>query len=57
MKRCLMVDIKKFPDIIDEANAIINNKGIAEIKIEIRNDKPYVVVVETSRRVRAKKPL
>lgn len=53
-----MVDIRDFPEVIDIVNAIINNKGTAEIKTERKKDNGNVtenlVVVEISRSVKTK---
>lgn len=45
-----MVDISKHGDTINTVNAIINNGGTAEIKLE--HNKKEIVVVETSRKVK-----
>lgn len=48
----MRVDISQLPEVIDTINAIVNNNGTAEIKLE-RNGKE-IVVVETSRSLRVK---
>ena len=48
----MRVDISQLPEVIDTINAIVNNNGTAEIKLE-RNGKE-IVVVETSRSWRVK---
>lgn len=47
-----MVDIKECPESIRTINAIINNSGTAEVKLE-HNGKE-LVVVETARQVKSK---
>ena len=47
-----MVDIREHQDVIDILNAILNNKGIAEIKME-RGETP--VIVEIKRTLRTQK--
>ena len=42
-----MTDIRDYPKVIDSINAVINSKGIAEVKIE----QSGVVVVEQKRYV------
>ena len=44
----MQIRIEDFPDIIDIIDAILSNKGIAEIKIE----KDRIVVVEIKRTLR-----
>lgn len=52
-----MIDIKKNDEVIETVNAILNNKGIAEIKNEVRrNGDDNIVVVEIKRQVRTRKP-
>lgn len=49
------IDIRQHPEIIELINAIINNKGIAEIKNEGKNDSVNIVVVEVKRVVKTEK--
>ena len=44
----MQIRIEDFPDIIDIIDAILSNKGIAEIKVE----KDRIVVVEIKRTLR-----
>ena len=54
-----MIDLRKHADIIDAANAILNNGGICEIKNETKDKKnaPVLAVVEQRRTVKLKKQL
>lgn len=53
-----MIDIRENKEALDALNAILSNKGIAEIKDESRNgEPPNLVVVEVSRSVKTKKHL
>lgn len=45
------IDIRNYPDRIDEINAVLNNKGIAEVKIE----RSGPVVVEIKRTLKTPK--
>ena len=47
------MDIREYPEVVDAINAIITNKGVAEIKLE---KKDTIVVVETSRQVKNMTP-
>lgn len=52
-----MVDISRNAEVIEVVNAILNNRGIAEIKNEVRrNGDDNIVVVEIKRQVRTRKP-
>jgi len=51
-----MIDIKDFEEVLDTLNAIINNRGTAEIKLETpKEGGQKIVVVEISRSVKLKK--
>ena len=45
-----LLDIRTMPKVLDAINAIINNKGIAEVRSECTG----IAVIETIRRFRAK---
>lgn len=47
-----MVDITKHTDTVKTVNAIINNGGTAEIKLE--HNRKEIVVVETSRQLKSR---
>lgn len=47
-----LLDVKEMPNVVNAVNAILNNKGIAEIKQE----KGGVCVVEIKRTVKTPKP-
>jgi hypothetical protein len=49
------IDIRNDAEICEQINAILNNKGIAEIKDEGKGDRPNLVVVEIKRTVKTKK--
>ena len=51
-----MIDIREHPEVIDAINAVLNNRGIAETKNEMRRGKDNIVVVEISRTLKTKKP-
>ena len=46
-----MTDIRNYPKVIETINALINAKGIAEVKIEKSIDGEKIVVVEQKRYV------
>ena len=46
------MDIRDYPEVVEAINAIITNKGTAEIKLE----KTKLVVVETARQVKNMTP-
>ena len=50
------MDIREYPEIIEEINKILERRGTAEIKNEARQGAPNLVVVEIKRLVRTKKP-
>lgn len=45
-----MVDITQYPEVVSAVNAIINNGGAAEVKLE--HGKSVIVVVEPQRTVK-----
>lgn len=47
-----LLDVRNMPDVVSAINAILNNKGIAEIKQE----KASVTVVEIKRTLKTTKP-
>ena len=49
----LLLDVREMPEVVENINAILNNKGIAEIKQEGKNG---VVVVEIKRTLKTPKP-
>lgn len=49
------IDIREHPEIIDLINAIVNSKGIAEIKNEGKHNTVNIVVVEVKRTVKTEK--
>ncbi len=51
-----MIDIREEDDVIDAINAVLNNKGIAEVKNEKKAGKDNLVVVEISRTLKTKRP-
>ena len=48
------MDIRDYPEVVETINAIITNKGVAEIKVERKKD---IVVVETTRQVKKMTPV
>ena len=48
-----MIDIRQYPDILHTINAILGNKGVAEVKIEEWKDGKKILVVEQNRSVKA----
>lgn len=48
-----MLDVREMPDTLKIINAILNNQGIAEVKVERGN---HVTVVEVKRTVKTPKP-
>lgn len=51
-----MIDIRTEDEVIDAINAVLNNKGIAEVKNEKKSGKDNLVVVEISRTLKTKRP-
>lgn len=49
-----MIDIRRNDEAVEAINAILNNHGIAEVKIEGKNVVP--TVVEIKRTLKTKKP-
>ena len=49
-----MIDIREKTEAVDAINAILNNHGIAEVKIEGKNTEP--TVVEIKRTLKTQKP-
>lgn len=49
------LDIRDYPEIVETLNAIINNKGAAEIKLE--GNGLRIVVVEVARKVKKTHPV
>jgi hypothetical protein len=47
-----MIDIRQYPDLLHTINAIINNRGVAEVKVEEWKDGDRILVVEQNRSVR-----
>lgn len=47
-----MIDIRQHPELLRVVNAILNNKGVAEIKVEEWKDGERLLVVEQKRSVR-----
>ena len=48
-----MIDIRQYPDLLHTINAILGNKGVAEVKIEEWKDGKKILVVEQNRSVKA----
>lgn len=48
------MDIRDYPEVVDTINAIITNKGVAEVKVERKKE---IVVVETTRQVKTMTPV
>lgn len=48
-----MIDIRQYPDLLHTINAILGNKGVAEVKIEEWKDGKKLLVVEQNRSVKA----
>ena len=51
-----MIDVRNHPETLEAINAIINNGGAAEVKVERRKESLSLVVVELSRKVKHKAP-
>lgn len=51
-----MIDIRQSAETIEAINAILNNRGIAEVKIEGREKASKVAVVEIKRTMKAQIP-
>lgn len=49
----LMIDVCDYADVINSVNSIVNNGGIAEVKLEGCDMKRKVVVVEIKRTLKA----
>ena len=50
-----MIDIRDYPEVVDEINAILNSHGTCEIKNEAnRTSAERLVVVEISRKLKLK---
>ena len=49
-----MIDIREWPEVIEAVNAVLNNKGIAEVKNEKRQGKDNPVVVEITRKLKTR---
>ena len=47
-----VIDIRQYPDLLHTINAIINNRGVAEVKVEEWKDGDRILVVEQNRSVR-----
>ena len=47
-----VIDIRQYPELLHTINAIINNKGVAEVKGEDWKDGKKILVVEQNRTVR-----
>lgn len=47
-----MIDITEYPGLVETINAIINNNGIAEIKVENKTSAPKITVVEQNRNLK-----
>lgn len=50
-----MIDIRDNKEVIEAINAILNGRGIAEVKNEIRRGEDNLVVVEIQRTLKTKK--
>ena len=50
------MDIREYPEVIDALNAIIANRGAAEVKLEGK-DSLRLVVVEVARKVKKQAPV
>lgn len=48
-----MIDIRQYPDLLHTINAILGNKGVAEVKVEEWKDGKKILVVEQNRSVKA----
>lgn len=44
-----MIEIRSYPEVLDKINAIVNNGGTAEVKIETQGNNKRIAVVETKR--------
>lgn len=51
-----MIDIRDHPEVCEAINAVVNNRGIAEVKNEKRRGEDNLVVVEIARTLKTKKP-
>ena len=51
-----MIDIRNHPEVCEAINAVVNNRGIAEVKNEKRRGEDNLVVVEIVRTLKTKKP-
>lgn len=47
-----MIDIRTVDEVSEAVNAVLNNGGIAEVKVETWKDGEKIVVVEQSRSVK-----
>lgn len=47
-----VIDIRQYQDLLHTINAIINNRGVAEVKVEEWKDGDRILVVEQNRSVR-----
>lgn len=51
----LMIDVREHPEVIEAINKVLNSRGIAEVKNEIRKGEDNLVVVEITRTLKTKK--
>lgn len=51
-----MIDVRTMPEVLDAINAVLNNKGVCEVKSERWKSGAKVTVVEQSRTVKAVYP-
>lgn len=52
----MIIDIRDMPDVIDSINAIVNAKGIAEVKTEKWKGEQKVTVVQQMRTLKTVYP-
>ena len=50
-----MIDVRNHPEVVEAINLILNSRGIAEVKNEIRKGEDNLVVVEIQRTLKTKK--
>ena len=50
------MNILDYPEVVEAINKILEKRGTAEIKNEVRRGETNLVVVEITRAVRTKKP-
>lgn len=51
----MMIDVREHLEVIEAINKVLNSRGIAEVKNEMRKGEDNLVVVEIQRTLRTKK--